>query len=351
MSDWLPHTAKIVDDLTIIRSCWADGINHVGSICQMNTGSVLAGRPSLGSWVNYGLGTENENLPAFVVMTDQDKKVLGGQRNWGAGFLPASYQGTKLQNGPIPILNLNSPEGVSIKRQRDKIDFLNKLNRQYMEGREYQTELEARIASYELAFRMQAEVPEAVAISDEPKHIRQAYGLDEKPTANMARCCIMARRLVERGVRFVQIYSGAGSRWDAHSKIEENHTELCAESDQPVAALVKDLKQRGLLDDTLVIWGGEFGRTPMSEKGDGRDHNATGFSMWMAGGGLQGGRTIGTTDEIGLHAVEDRIHVHDLHATILHLMGIDHMKLTYNHNGSPENPTINSGKVIHKIVG
>ena len=351
ISDWLPHIATVADDISVIRSCWADGLNHVGSVCQMNTGSVLAGRPSLGAWATYGLGTLNENLPTFMVLLDRKAMVHGGPRNWSAGFMPATFQGTQLQNGDEPFKNLNRPEGIGQRRQSRKLDFLNGINRKFAESRSHQSELEARIASYELAFRMQAEAPGAVDISDEPSHIRDLYGLDEKPTADMGRSCLLARRMVERGVRFVQVYSGAGNRWDAHSDIEKNHTELCLESDKPVAALVTDLKQRGLLDDTLVVWGGEFGRTPMSEKGDGRDHNPTGFTMWMAGGGVVPGQTIGTTDEAGLYAIDDRVHVHDLHATILHAMGLDAMRLTFFHNGRLENPVMNTGSPVHQVFG
>jgi hypothetical protein len=351
VSDWLPHTAKIVDDIAVVRSCWADGLNHVGSVCQMNTGSVLAGRPSLGAWVNYGLGTENANLPAFVVLTDNEKKPSGGSRNWGTGFMPSKYQGTPFAVGDEPVANLNSPKGFSRRRQRQKLDFLSKLNQEHRESRTFSSDLEARIRSYELAFRMQAEVPETINLDNEPDHIRKLYGYDNEKTEAMARNCIMARRLVERGVRFVQVYCGSGSKWDAHSGIEGNHSSLCAASDQPVAALVQDLKQRGLLDSTLILWGGEFGRTPMSEKGDGRDHNPWGFTMWMAGGGVKGGQTLGSTDAIGLHTQEDPIHIHDLHATILHGMGLDNRQLHYLHNGRRESPTINSGDPYLKVFG
>ncbi|MGH7127630.1 MAG: DUF1501 domain-containing protein, partial [Planctomycetaceae bacterium] len=275
VSDWLPYASQIVDDIAVIRSCWTDGINHAGGCTEMNTGSPLAGRPSLGAWVSYGLGTENENLPAFVVVKDQDKPIAGGPLNWGNGFMPAVYQGTLLSSGDEPIRNLNNPKGITDDRQRGKLDLLETLNRRHAEARPLQTELEARIASYELAFRMQAAAPEAVDLAEETEATQRLYGMDRKQTAVFARNCILARRLVERGVRFVQLYHGAGSKWDAHSAIEKNHTENCLATDQPVAALIKDLKQRGLLDETLVIWGGEFGRTPMSEKGDGRDHNAT----------------------------------------------------------------------------
>jgi hypothetical protein len=350
VSDWLPHIAGCADDIAVIRSCWANGINHSAGVCQMNTGSILAGRPSLGSWVSYGLGTVNQNLPAFVVIADGTGQVVNGPRNWGAGFMPAVYQGTRLQNGAEPIRNLKPPTDVTEEQQRGKLDLLNQLNRRHALSRPQQTELEARIASFELAFRMQAEAPEAVDLSAESEATKQLYGMDEKPTVEFGRNCLLARRLVERGVRFVQLYHGSGSKWDAHSGIEKNHSGLCRSSDKPIAGLLTDLKQRGLLKDTLVIWGGEFGRTPMSEKGDGRDHNPTGFTMWMAGGGVKGGQTIGSTDDVGLHAVEDRLHIHDLHATILNLMGLDNMKLVYKHKGRPERPTLNEGEAYRKIT-
>jgi Protein of unknown function (DUF1501) len=350
ISDWLPHTAARADDLAVIRSCWADGINHSAGVCQMNTGSTLAGRPALGSWVSYGLGTENQNLPAFVVLQDNASQVVNGPRNWGAGFMPAVYQGVRLRGEGEPIPNLNPPAEVSSDRQRAKLDLLNQFNREHAQGRPLQSELEARIASYELAFRMQAEALEAVDLTQEDEAVQRLYGMDDKETAAFGRNCLLARRLVERGVRFVQLYHGAGSKWDAHTRIESNHAQLCRSSDKPIAGLLKDLKQRGLLDSTLVIWGGEFGRTPMSEKGDGRDHNPTGFTMWLAGGGVKGGQAIGATDELGLRAIEDRLHVHDLHATILHLLGVDHMKLVYRYKGRPERPTLNEGEAYTKIV-
>ncbi len=350
ISDWLPNIAKCADDLAVIRSCVADGINHSTGVCQMNTGSILAGRPSLGSWVSYGLGTENQNLPAFVVMQDNPASVINGPRNWGSGFMPAVYQGTRIESGSEPIAFLNNPDGFTDVQQRAKLDLLRQLNTDHAATR-LNTELDARIAAYELAFRMQAEAPEAVEISKEDEATRKLYGLDEKETAKFGGMCLLSRRLVERGVRFVQLYSGAGSKWDAHANIEGNHGKLFRETDLPIAGLLKDLKQRGLLDTMLVVWGGEFGRTPMSEKGDGRDHNPTGFTMWMAGGGVKGGQTIGSTDELGLRAVEDKLHVHDLHATILHLLGMENLKLTYRYKGRPENPTLNEGEAYRKIAG
>ena len=350
VSDWLPHTAQCVDDIAVIRSCWADGINHSSGVCQMNTCSILGGRPSLGSWVSYGLGSENDNLPSFIVMQDNKSSVVNGPRNWSAGFMPAMYQGVRLNEGSEPIPNLNPPEGSGLSQQQSKLKLLDRLNRDFADQHPEQSELDARIAAYELAFRMQAQAPEAVAIDEETAETQALYGMDQKETATFGRMCLLSRRLVERGVRFVQLYHGAGSKWDAHSGIEANHSGLCRASDQPIAALLKDLKQRGLLDQTLVVWGGEFGRTPMSEKGNGRDHNPTGFTMWMAGGGVHGGQTIGTTDDLGLRAVEDRLHVHDLHASILHLLGLDNRQLTWFFKGRPERPTVNEGDFFKRLV-
>lgn len=349
VSDWLPHIATCADDLTVVRSCWTDGVNHSGGVCQMNTGSPLAGRPSLGSWVTYGLGTENADLPSFVVLLDGKETPINGPRNWGAGFMPGSLQGTRFYNGPSPIPNLASSRPIDASRRQRRLDLVAELNRDLAVDDSERSELEARIRSYELAFRMQAAAPEAVDLSQETRATKAMYGMDAEHTEPHGRSCLLARRLVERGVRFVQLYHGARSRWDAHSKIEQNHTKLCREMDQPVAALLKDLKMRGMLDETLVIWGGEFGRTPTSEKGAGRDHNPTGFTMWMAGGGIPGGRVIGQTDELGLHAVEDRIHVNDLHASILYAMGVDYRKLVYLHEGRPERIDINRGRVVKKL--
>jgi len=350
ISDWLPHIATHADDMAVIRSCWTNGINHAGGVCQMNTGIQFAGRPSLGSWVTYGLGTENDNLPAFVVMQDREDVVVNGPRNWGSGFMPAVYQGAALEVEGPPFPNLIPPRHVGPAQQRLALDYLQRQNRRHRENRGENTELEARIRSYELAFQMQAHAPETVDLSTETAETKALYGLDDKKTAQFGRNCLLARRLVERGVRFVQCYHGAGSKWDAHKGIEANHSKMCHEMDKPVAGLLADLKRRGMLDETLVVWGGEFGRTPMSEKGDGRDHNPTGFTMWMAGGGVRGGTVHGTTDEIGLHAVENRLHVHDLHSTILYLMGLDHKKLVYFHAGRPERIDANEGHVYKAIA-
>ena len=349
VSDWLPHIAQHADELAVIRSCWADGLNHVGSVCQMNTGDILAGRPSLGSWTTYGLGTANENLPTFVVMADGAEPV-GGPKNWSAGFLPATFEGTQFRTDGTPIFHLTPPRTIGDKQQRSKLDLLAELNRHYAADKPEDTELAARLNSYELAYRMQSAAPEAVELAKESELTKQLYGIDEEPTRKFGTLCLLARRLVERGVRFVQLYCGSNSGWDAHVDIEENHSKHCKASDKPVAGLLADLKARGLLDETLVIWGGEFGRTPFNEKGKGRDHNPWGFSMWMAGGGVKRGSVFGATDEIGLRAVEGRAHVHDIHATILHLLGMDHEKLTFLHNGRDERPTINGGEVVTEML-
>jgi len=349
VSDWFPHLSRHVDDMCILRSCWADGLNHVGSVCQMNTGDILAGRPAMGAWTTYGLGTANENLPTFVIMLDAGE-VNGGPKNWSSGFLPAAYQGIQFRNDDTPIYHLAPPKGVTDAQQRSKLDLLGKLNQHFAADKPGDAELAARLRSYELAFRMQAAAPEAVDLSKESEATRQLYGIGEKETDKYGTNLLLARRLVERGVRFVQCYSGSGNLWDAHNDLEGNHSKYCRQTDKPIAGLLADLKARGLLDSTLVVWGGEFGRTPFNEKGDGRDHNPWGFTMWMAGGGIKGGNVVGETDEIGLRAVKNRSHVHDIHATILHLLGLNHEKLTYLHNGRDERPTINGGDVIKEML-
>ena len=349
VSDWYPEVARHADDLCVLRSCWADGLNHVGSVCQMCTGDILAGRPSLGAWASYGLGSANQNLPSFVVLTDA-AEVNGGPKNWSSGFLPAVFQGTQFRNDGPPIFHLAPPSTTGPEQQRRKLDFLAQLNTRFAAGKADDNELAARLDSYELAWRMQSAAPEAVDLARETDATRRLYGLDQEPTRKFGANCLLARRLVERGVRFVQCFSGSGSAWDAHEDLESNHSKRCRETDRPIAGLLADLKSRGLLDETLVIWGGEFGRTPFNEKGKGRDHNPWGFSMWMAGGGVKAGTVVGETDEIGLRAVKDRIHVHDLHATILHLMGLDHLRLTYPHNGRDERATVNDGEVVAKAL-
>jgi hypothetical protein len=350
VSDWHPHIARHADDLCVIRSMWADGLNHVGSVCQMNTGSILGGRPSLGSWTTYGLGSVSDNLPSFVIMADGAEPV-GGPKNWSSGFLPATYEGTLFRaDAKRPILHLDAPDGITDAQQRSKLDLLGALNNHYGADKSDDSALAARLNTYELAFRMQAAAPEAVDLTKETEATKRLYGMDRKETEKFGSMCLLARRLVERGVRFVQLYSGSNSGWDAHSDIEGNHSRLCRGTDLPIAGLLADLKSRGMLDDTLVVWGGEFGRTPFNEKGTGRDHNPWGFTMWLAGGGSRAGTVVGTTDEIGLRAVDDRCHVNDLHATILHLMGMDHLRLTYFHNGRDERATVNGGNVLTKAI-
>ncbi len=352
MSDLVPHMHKHADDIALIRSCVADSVVHAPAMYQMNTGRIFMGFPSLGSWVTYGLGSESEELPSYVVMTQPEGTPEGGAPCWGAGLLPAQYQGTLFRSGPAPIVNLKPSTEFSSAQQRATLDLLGAMNADGIDSSD--TELSARIASYELAYRMQSAAPEAVDLTRETAETKELYGLNNPRTAEFGTRCLLARRLVERGVRFVQLYSGGGPvamQWDAHDDIDANHEKMCGLTDQPVSALLTDLKRRGLLEETLVIWGAEFGRTPVSQKGGrGRDHNATGFTMWMAGGGVKGGTVVGATDEIGLNAIEDRAHVNDIHATILHLMGLDHKQLTILHNGRDERLTDVGGHVLKKLL-
>jgi hypothetical protein len=311
----------------------------------MNTGAILAGRPAMGAWVTYGLGSGNRNLPSYIVMID-DREPIGGANNWSGGFLPAMYQGTQFRRGNTPLLNLKPPAGKTDAQQRNQLGLLKTLDEHWALNKQDDGELEARIRSYELAYQMQSAAPEAVDLSKESEATKKLYGLDDPATAVYGTNCLLARRLVERGVRFIELYSGSGSGWDAHTNIEGNHTKWCRASDKPIAGLLSDLKARGMMNDTLVVWGGEFGRTPFNERSDGRDHNPWGFTMWMAGGGVKGGQYIGTTDEIGMRAVDQPVHVHDLHASILWLLGLDHVSLTFLHNGRAERPTIVSGEII-----
>jgi hypothetical protein len=350
VSDWYPEIARCADELAILRGCVADGLNHVGSICQMNTGDVLCGRPCLGSWSLYGLGSVADDLPGYVVLLDNADDPPGGGRNWSTGFMPSAYQGVRFREGKTPILYLDPPAAEAGGPQRAKLDLIQELNRRHLATRSEDSELEARIASYELAYRMQSSGPEAVDLAKETEETKKLYGLDDKATERVGRNCLLARRLVERGVRFVQLYCGSGSKWDAHADVEGNHSARCRETDKPIAGLLTDLKRSGLLDTTLVVWAGEFGRTPMSESGNGRDHNPYGFTTWLSGGGIKGGVSHGATDAIGLYAVEDKVHVHDLHATILHCLGLDHRKLTLLHNGRDERATVNGGSVVKEIL-
>ena len=332
-SDFLPHIAQHADDICVVRSMHGDSVNHPQSVYQMNTGSILMGNPSVGSWVAYGLGSENENMPAFVVLPDPGGGLKGGPPAWGNGYLPGSYQGVTMRPGASPILDLQPQPGVSARQQMRDLSLIDKFNRGHLERRDSDDRLAARVKAYELAFRMQSEAPELVNIRDESAHTQKMYGIDQKHTREFGQRCLLARRMVESGVRFVQLYSGDTNGWDAHADVDKNHSEYCQRTDKPVAGLLQDLKQRGLLDDTLIIWGGEFGRMPMSEQGKGRDHNPWGYSLWLAGAGIRGGHAYGATDDIGLRAVADKVSVTDFHATLLKLLGIDHYDLTYFHNG------------------
>ena len=353
MSDLVPHLHPHADDIALIRSCYADSVIHAPAMYQMTTGRIIMGFPSLGSWVTYGLGSESDNLPAYVVMTQPEGRPREARPAGGPGFLPAHYQGTLFRSGPAPIVNLKPPAGVSLARQRGMLDLLRSMNEQDLDPAD--TELSARIASYELAFRMQScRARGRRSGAANPRRPRPCTGSTIQRTVEFGTRCLLARRLVERGVRFVQLYSGGGPvavQWDAHDDIDANHEKMCGMTDKPVAALLADLKRTGLLDETLVVWGGEFGRTPVRQGGGrGRDHNATGFTMWMAGGGVKGGTIVGATDEAGLMAIEDRAHINDIHATILHLMGLDHKQLTFLHNGRDERLTDVGGRVIKKLL-
>jgi len=348
-----PHLARHADKLCVIRSLHADSNNHGPALFQMNSGFVQSGHPSMGSWVTYGLGSENENLPGYVVLTDRNGAPVNGAMNWSNGFMPATYQGVPFQSAGSPILYLKRPEGVTVAQQRRRLDLIRKWNERYSAANPTESALAARVAAYELAWRMQSHAPAAVDISLETKATRAQYGLDHKTTEYFGRNCLLARRLVERGVRFVQVYSGGNegpTAWDAHGNLKENHDRQCAQTDQPIAALLTDLKQRGLLDTTLVVWGGEFGRLPTHQGSDGRDHNPFGFTMWLAGGGVRSGLAYGATDEFGYTAVENKVHVHDLHATILHLLGINHEQLTYRHLGRNFRLTDVEGRVVKQIL-
>ena len=349
ISEFLPHMASIADEWCVLRSCHGDSVNHPQSVYQMNTGSILMGRPSLGSWVAYGLGSENQNMPGFVVLTQPGGGIKGGPPAWGSGYLPATYQGTTMRPGKNPILNLRPQPSITADRQVATLGLINQLNRQHLEQRDYSDELSARISAYELAFRMQSAAPELVDVSQESTATQKLYGIDDPETAEFGTRCLMARRLVEKGVRFVQLYSGDTGGWDAHKNVLENHSFYCRRPDKPVAGLITDLKKRGLLEDTLVIWGGEFGRMPMSEQGTGRDHNPWGYSVLFAGAGTRGGTAYGQTDAIGLRAAVNKVHVHDLNATILHLLGLDHEKLTYRAGGKDVRLTDVYGNVIKEL--
>jgi hypothetical protein len=346
--EMFPHISSIADDTCIIRSMWGEQINHDPAHQLMNTGSIVAGRPSMGSWLLYGLGAETEDLPGFVVLMSSGK---GGQmqpiaaRQWSAGFLPSKYQGVKLNSIGDPVLYIKTPNGVSAKLQQQSITAVNQLNQlQYNAVKD--PEILTRIAQYEMAFKMQTSVPDLTDMSKEPKHVLEMYGA-QPGDGSFASNCLLARRLAERGVRFIQLYH---RDWDHHSGLKANFQFKAQETDRPTAALIQDLKQRGMLDDTLVIWGGEFGRTPMSQSGNGRDHHIKGFSYMLAGGGIKGGITYGATDELGYAVVENPVSVHDLHATILHLLGINHLRMTVKFQGLDARLTNVSGEVVTKIL-
>jgi hypothetical protein len=343
VSELLPHIGSQIDDICIIRSLWADNINHPNACLQMNTGEQIFSRPSLGSWVLYGLGSESQNLPGFMVIAPNGQDAA----LWGSSFLPAAYQGTRISDLNKPIANLGSPR-LPGDRQRRQLDLVRQLNELHRHDREEDSRLEARIASFELAFRMQKEAPDAFDLQSETRETKALYGIDEGPTDAFGRQCLLARRLVERGVRFVQLYSPMD--WDHHTGIRSLLPANCSGIDRPVAGLLQDLKRRGLLDDTVVLWGGEFGRTPVAQKGDGRDHHPFGFTMWLAGGGTRGGMVHGATDEFGWNAVTNKVHVHDLHATLLHLLGIDHERLTYRYSGRDYRLTDVLGTVVTDVL-
>jgi len=357
-SDIFPKLAEHVDDMAFVHSCFTQTNNHSPALFQMNTGMSRMGFPCVGSWVTYGLGTESENLPAFVVMYDTLGRGLpkGHASNWGAGFLPGVYQGTALNAQGAPIANLDRLPHMTSDDQRRQLDLLAKLNQAHLSAHKGEAELAARIESFELAYRMQMSAPEAFDLKNEPQHVRDLYGLDEKKCSHFAEQALIARRLVERGVRFVQLYSGGMENqlsWDGHVDIEGNHRGFAQETDRPIAALLTDLKNRGLLESTLVVCCGEFGRLPISQKGakPGRDHNPHAFTAWFAGGGVKGGAHYGETDELGFKATVDRVSINDLHATMLALLGLDHEKLTYRLNGRDFRLTDVAGTPVRKIMG
>jgi hypothetical protein len=356
VSDLFPNVATCVDDMAFIHSLYAESPIHGSAMLMMNSGRLLSGNPCLGTWVNYGLGSENENLPGFVVMLDKTGGPISGAKNWSSGYMPAAYQATVLRADGVPIHDLASPTGTDRATRRLLLDQLRAKNEVHLAPRADNSELAARIASYELAFKMQQSAPEAVDLGRESPETLALYGIDGSRTSDFGRKCLIARRLVERGVRFIQIYSGGAhndDNWDAHSDLVANHSKHAGNTDKPIAALIKDLKRRGMLDDTLIVWGGEFGRQPTAEykEGTGRDHNSFGFTMWMAGGGIKGGTAVGETDEIGSAAVSDRFHVKNLHATILNQLGLDPNGLTYFYGGLNQKLVgVEGAEPIHQII-
>lgn len=357
VSEIFPELSKHVDKMAFVHSCYGKSNNHSPALFMANTGFTQMGYPCVGSWATYGLGSESRDLPAFVVMSDPKGRGLpkGYSLNWGAGFLPSIYQGSWLKPQGDPIDNLKRPASLNAARQRAQLDLLKDLNEKHQQQRASEKELAARIESFELAYRMQSAAPEALDIESEPAHIQKLYGLEDSRCQHFGKQCLIARRLVERGTRFVQIYSGGMENqrsWDGHNDIKGNHTQFAGETDKPVAGLLSDLDQRGLLKDTLVIWGGEFGRLPLAQKSakPGRDHNPHAFTYWFAGGGAKGGTSYGATDEVGHKAADDKVNVHDLHATILHLLGMNHKRLTFRHSGRDFRLTDVEGRIIKKII-
>ncbi|MDE0108744.1 MAG: DUF1501 domain-containing protein [Bryobacterales bacterium] len=347
LSELIPHTAAISDEIAIVKSLVTDAFNHAPAQVMMSTGTQQFGRPSMGAWTLYGLGSESRDLPGFVVFSSGQKGPSGGNSNWGSGFLPSMYQGVQFRTSGDPVLYLSNPAGVDRQLQRDSLDALGRLNGMRLQE-VGDPEIETRISSFEMAYRMQASTPELMDISQEPRHVLEMYGA-EPGRPSFANNCVLARRLVERGVRFVELFHES---WDQHGSLISGLKKNCRDTDKASAALVSDLKQRGLLEDTLVLWGGEFGRTPMVQGGtdDGRDHHPNAFTMWMAGGGIRPGTTIGKSDELGFNVVEDKVHVHDLHATILHLLGFDHTRLTYRFQGRDFRLTDVAGDVVQKLL-
>ena len=351
VSDLFPNVAKVIDDIAVIRSCYGDMVVHSAAQYELMSGRIVPGFPSMGAWTIYGLGSESQSLPAYVVMPDPEGALEAGQPMYGNGFLPAAYQPTMMRPGETPVLNLDLPTGVALKDRRRTIELIRRLNE--VNTTSQNQEFAARIEAYELAFKMQTEAPQVFDLSGETEETFRLYGIGDKATDDYGRRCLLARKLVEQGVRFSVVVSGGGSgntQWDAHGDIEENHIRMAKETDKPVAGLLIDLKRRGLLDSTLVLWGGEFGRSPEAQGGKGRDHHNLGFSMWMAGGGIRGGQVIGATDEIGLKAIESPYHFRDIHTTILNQLGLDQDRLTYPHLGRNERLTQLRGKVIQQIV-
>lgn len=351
VSDLFPHTARCVDDIALLRGCYGDKVVHSAAQYELFSGRTFPGFPAMGSWGIYGLGSESASLPAYVVMPDPDGALEAGQPMYANGFLPATYQPTMFGSGVSPVRNLKGPAGVSIAQRRKTVNLIRQLNQ--AEAHHDDDELSARIRAYDLAFRMQTDAPEIFDLSGETQETLDLYGVGVEPTDDYGRRCLLARRLVEQGVRFTVVVSGGGPgnlQWDAHSDIEENHLRMASETDQPVAGLLTDLRRRGMLDSTLILWGGEFGRSPEAQGRKGRDHHNVGFSMWMAGGGIQGGRVLGATDDIGMHAVRDRCHFRDIHTTILHQLGLEQDELTWLHEGRQERLTLIEGRVIEEIL-